>query len=138
MSNGIYVSINKNSNFKIVSGVKNHEFRNYIPKEKFDLLYVYETSPTSKLKYLVEIGKIVEYPNKLNSCGDGNTEFNEGIKSKYAYEILKVYELIIPITLNELKEKFNFMPPQAFAYGKRYPELTSNLEKSEKKLIIGG
>ena len=138
MSDGIYVSINSTAIYKILCGIKNHEFRNYLPKSRFNLLYVYETAPTSELKYVVEIGEIVEYPNKLEANGDGNLEFNYGKKAKYAYQILKVYELINPITLKNLKEKFDFMPPQAFAYGERYPELTSYIGKAEKKLIIGG
>lgn len=33
MNDGIYVSINPSPTSKIVQGVKNHEFRNYVPKK---------------------------------------------------------------------------------------------------------
>ena len=32
--NGIYVSIKQEPTSKIVQGIKNHEFRNYIPKKR--------------------------------------------------------------------------------------------------------
>ena len=137
MNNGIYVSINPVPVSKIIQGIKNHEFRNYVPKESFQFLYVYVTVPKCELKYVIEIGKIVQYPNRLEVDGDGNTEFNSGNKSKFAYPIKKVYELSNPISLKELKEKFAFVPPQAFSYSKTYPELTDYIQKAEKVVIIG-
>jgi predicted transcriptional regulator len=136
MNEGIYISINPESMNKIIKGIKNNEFRNYIPKSGFTLLYVYETAPTGKLKYVIEIGEIVSYPDKIEEEGDGNTDFNNGKKTKYAYSISKVEELVNPISLRELKEKFGFLPPQAFSYGKRYPNLTAYIEITEKKLVI--
>ncbi len=103
MNDGIYVSIKPNPISKIMKGIKNHEFRNYVPKESFKFLYVYVSAPQSELKYVIEIGKIVQYPEKVEDYGDGNLEFNKGQKSKYAYPILKVYELINPISLKILK-----------------------------------
>ena len=40
----------------------------------------------------------MKYPEKLDSDGDGNYDFNIGKKSKYAYPIIKVYELVYPIS----------------------------------------
>ena len=136
LTNGIYVSINPEPPFKIVQGTKNHEFRNYIPKKSFKFLYVYVTAPQSKLKYVIEIGDIVKFPEKLDSDGDGNHDFNLGKKSKYAYPIIKVYELVCPISLEELKKKFGFVPPQAFSYAETFTELTEYLSKAEKTIII--
>lgn len=137
MNNGIYVSIKVDPISKIVQGKKDHEFRNYIPKKEFKFLYVYVSAPKSELKYVIEVEKIVKYPENLESKGDGNQEFNEGKKSKYAYSILKVYELANPIPLKELREKFGFVPPQAFSYGETYPELTQYIKKSKKTILIG-
>ena len=135
LTKGIYVSINPEATSKIVQGIKNHEFRNYIPKKSFKFLYVYVTAPQSKLKYVMEIGDIVKYPEKLDKDGDGNLDFNIGKKSKYAYPIIKVYELAYPISLEELKNKFDFVPPQAFAYSETFSELTEHVLKAEKKLL---
>lgn len=136
LTNGIYVSINPEPTSKIVQGIKNHEFRNYIPKKSFKFLYVYVTAPQSQLKYVIEIGDIVKYPEKLESNGDGNLDFNIGKKSKYAYPIIKVYELTCPISLQELKNKFRFVPPQAFSYTETFAELTEHLSKAEKTIIV--
>ena len=59
--NGIYVSIKQEPTSKIVQGIKNHEFRNYIPKKSFKFMYVYVTAPQSQLKYVIEIGNILQY-----------------------------------------------------------------------------
>lgn len=136
MNNGIYLSIKTDPISKIVQGIKNHEFRNYVPKESFNFLYVYVSAPQSELKYVIEIGEIVKYPKKLDNHGAGNLEFNKGEKSKYAYPILKVFEVVRPIPLKELKEKFAFVPPQAFSYSKTFSELTNYIEKAEKVVII--
>lgn len=135
MENGIYVSINYKAALKIEEGFKNHEFRNYIPKQDFKKLYVYVTKPSCKLKYILEIDDIIHFPNKIAENGDGNYEFNNGEKKKYAYHISRVYKLEYPISLKELKEKYKFMPPQSFVYKNRYLSLTEYLEKAKKTLI---
>ena len=119
-----------------MQGIKNHEFRNYIPKKSFKFLYVYVTAPQSQLKYVIEIGNIVKYPKQLEIDGDGNLDFNKGKKSKYAYPIIKVYELTNPISLEELKNKFGFVPPQAFSYAETYKALTEHIVTAEKVVII--
>lgn len=135
LSNGIYVSIKQEPISKIVKGIKNHEFRNYIPKKRFKYLYVYVTAPQSQLKYVIEIGNIVKYPEQLELNGDGNLDFNQGKKSEYAYPIIGVYELTNPISLEELKKKFGFVPPQAFSYAEKYSKLTEYIVKAEKVLV---
>ena len=41
LNNGIYVSINPKPASKIVQGIKNYEFRNYIPKKSFNFNGLY-------------------------------------------------------------------------------------------------
>ena len=41
MEKGIFISIKPIHLRRIESGEKNYEFRNYIPKEKIDKLYVF-------------------------------------------------------------------------------------------------
>ncbi len=135
MNNAIFVSINPISIDKIEKKIKTYEFRNYIPKKKFNKLYVYVTSPICELKYIIQIANIISTPQKIEIGGDGNELFNDGKKSKYAYQISKVYKLTIPIKLSSLKEKFNFTPPQSYAYDEKYHDLSIFLAKSEKKLI---
>ena len=134
-NSGLYMSINPNASSKIEKEVKLYEFRNYIPKRKFDKLYVYVTSPVCELKYILLIDDIISYPNTIPENGDGNCEFNQGIKSKHAYQISKVYKLKKPILLDELKEKYGFVPPQGYAYSDRYNDLTKFIESTEKDLV---
>ena len=137
MKKAIYISIKPKFTKKIETGEKNYEFRKYIPKQEICTLYVYETVPTCKLKYIIEIGDIIEYPNKILKSGYGNEDFNNGLKkSKYAYEIKHVDILEDPVDLKTLKEKYGFMPPQSYAYEDRYTELTNDIRLAKTKRII--
>ena len=137
MKRAIYLSIKPKFTKKIETGEKNHEFRKYIPKEAIDTLFVYETVPTCQLKYIIELGKIVEYPNKINELGYGNADFNAGLKqSKYAYEIKHVDLLENPICLKELKDVYGFAPPQSYAYDDIYEKLTNDIKIAKDKRLI--
>lgn len=137
MKKGIYLSIKPEFTKKIETGEKNYEFRKYYPKQKIDILYVYETVPTCALKYIIELGDIIEYPNKISKEGYGNLEFNNGLKkSKYAYEIKHVDILERPIDLSKLRDVYNFVPPQGYAYDERYPKLTEDINNSKARRLI--
>lgn len=137
MAKGIYLSIKPEFTKKIETGQKTYEFRKYYPKEKIDILYVYETVPTCALKYIIEISDVIEYPQKIKKTGYGNKEFNAGLKkSKYAYEIKHVDILEQPIPLNVLKKEYGFTAPQSYAYDYRYSKLTEKINKIKVKRII--
>lgn len=137
MKKGIFLSIKPEFTKKIEIGEKNYEFRKYIPKEEFNILYVYETVPTCSLKYIITVDKVLEYPDRIPEKGYGNEDFNNGLKkSKYAYHILKVEKLDNPISLKELKSKFGFAAPQSYAYDTRYPELVDHINTLSKKMVI--
>ena len=137
MKKAIYLSIKPKFTRKIETGEKDHEFRKYIPKEAIDTLFVYETVPTCQLKYIIELGKIVEYPDKINELGYGNADFNAGLKqSKYAYEIKHVDLLENPICLKELRDIYGFAPPQSYAYDDRYEKLTNDIKLAKVKRLI--
>lgn len=137
MKKAIYLSIKPKFTKKIETGEKDHEFRKYIPKEAIDTLFVYETVPTCQLKYIIELGKIIKYPDKINESGYGNVDFNAGLKqSKYAYEIKHVDLLEKPICLKELKENYGFVPPQSYAYDDRYEKLTNDIKSAKVNRLI--
>ena len=137
MTKAIFISIKPQYTKKIETGEKNYEYRNYVPKEEFNKLYVYESSPTCSLKYILTIDRITKYPDKILEDGYGNLDFNNGLKkSKYAYHISKVEILENPIDLKVLKDKYGFSAPQSFAYDKRYQELSDYIDKASKKIII--
>lgn len=134
MLKAIYLSIKPQYTKLIEIGKKNYEFRNYVSKKPFDTLFVYESTPTCALKYIIEIDNIIKYPEKIKELGIGNDEFNKGFKkAKYAYKIKHIYLLDKPIKLQELKEKYNFNAPQGYAYDDKYPELTKYLLKANVK-----
>lgn len=137
MKKGIYLSIKPEFTKRIEIGEKNYEFRKYNPKEKINILYVYETVPTCALKYIIEISDIIEYPNKILKDGYGNEDFNKGLKkSKFAYEIKHVDILEYPIPLSILKEEYGFTAPQSYAYDERYNKLTEEVNKSKIRRLI--
>lgn len=137
MKRGIFLSIKPEFIKKIISGEKNYEFRKYCPKEEIDLLYVYETSPSCLLKYIITIDKIIKYPNEIDEYGYGNEDFNKGLKkSKFAYHISKVEKLESLIPLSILKKDFNFTAPQSYAYDSCYPKLVKKIENSKKRVLI--
>ena len=133
----IYLSIKPKFAKLIETGEKNYEFRKYVPKQNINTLYVYESAPTSVLKYIIELGDIFKYPEKINFNGYGNNDFNAGLKeAKFAYEIKTVYELEPSIPLSKLKEEFGFVPPQSYAYDNKYPKLTQYLAETDKRMIL--
>lgn len=135
MNTGIYVSIHPDSIKKIIEGKKTCEFRNYIPRKNFRFLYTYVTTPTCALEYIIEIDTIIKYPQKLDFEGDGNTEFNQGSKAKYAFKINRVFRLENSIPLKILKRQYAFVPPQAYCYSETYQPLTNALLMAQKTLI---
>jgi len=134
-NNIAYMSIKEIHINRIVNKQKNHEFRNYIPKNKIDKIFVYVPTPVKQLKYILEVASQVKAPQKIDEDGIGNKEFNLGSKCKYAYPINHVYEIENPIMLEELKNKFGFTAPQAFAYASKYQELTELISSSKIKLL---
>lgn len=117
---------------RIVTGVKNYEFRKYIPKKGVNRLWIYTSSPECRLEYMAVIDKIVTYPDKITEEGLGNAEFNNGGKKAiHAYHISKLYKLKEPLTLDELKKEYSFTAPQSFMYLESNEKLKKYLEMVE-------
>ncbi len=57
-------------------------------------------------------GSVPEEPE-----GIGNADFNAGLKkSKYGYPILGMYELVKPVTLQEMKSTWSLSAPMGWSY----------------------
>ena len=122
---------------RIKSGVKNHEFRKYVPSRGVDRLWIYTSSAVCALEYVADIDKIVAYPDKIAEDGYGNMEFHMGEKeATYAYHIKSLYRLKKPIHLGELREKFKFTAPQSFFYLDSNVKLKKYLESVEVERVI--
>ena len=129
MKNAVFMSIKEIHINRILSKMKNHEFRTKKPKNDFDYIIVYVPTPIKELKYVLRVKQPVASPNKISIDGYGNKEFNNTNTEKYAYPIESVYEINKPIKLDTLKQKFNFTAPQSFAYGEKYQELLEYIDK---------
>ncbi|RMF94786.1 MAG: hypothetical protein D6734_06950 [Candidatus Schekmanbacteria bacterium] len=127
----IFISLKPQFSELIRQRKKTHEFRKYRPRHEIKRLWIYVTHPVSALKYIAEVGKLVEYPTRIPEDGVGNKEFNTGLKkSKYAFPILHLYELREPIHLRRLRNEFGFAPPQSFAYIDKYESLVEYVKDS--------
>lgn len=129
MTSAVFMSIKEIHMNRILSKIKNHEFRTKKLKNEFDYIIVYVPAPIKELKYILKVKQPVASPNKISINGYGNKEFNNVSTEKYAYPIESVYEINKPIKLDILKQEFNFTAPQSFAYGEKYKELLDYIDK---------
>ncbi|KAI3335562.1 hypothetical protein F4824DRAFT_148385 [Ustulina deusta] len=127
----IMVSLHPEHIARIVDRTKNHEFRVWKMPQQVSRIWVYITRPESQLRYMCLFSE-PKTPGEIeDKKGLGNVEFNQGkMAAKFAYQILQVYELNNPVSLDEMKRKgWVAGAPQKYTY---IPlavvgELTANL-----------
>ncbi|KAI0433714.1 hypothetical protein F5Y09DRAFT_297966 [Xylaria sp. FL1042] len=127
----IMVSLHPEHISRIVNRTKNHEFRVWKIPQQVSRIWVYITKPESQLRYMCLFSEPKTPGDIEDEKGLGNVEFNQGkMAAKFAYEILQVYELNNPVSLDEMKrkgwvagapQKYTYIPPAVVG------ELTSNL-----------
>lgn len=121
----------------IKEGLKNYEFRKYIPKKGVNRLWIYTSSPICRLEYVVDIDNIITYPEHIKEKGIGNDEFNRGLKqSKHAYHIKNLYRLKAPLKLERLKSEFCFTAPQSYFYLENNQKLSEFILTQELERIF--
>ena len=124
----IIIAIHPEHVTNIVSGTKNHEFRRYLLPSTVQRLWIYETNPTSAIKYIAQVSQGKRPGELTNYRGLRNAEFNQGRLEhlvKYAYEIQALFVLERSWTLRELKDKeWLSGPPQKYCYTKTSMLLT--------------
>lgn len=126
MLNSVILSIKPFYNELILKQEKNYEFRNFKPKNLSSYFWVYESYPSKYLKYIMKISKPIEYPIIIKEKSYGVDRFNSGeMKCNYAYKIEELFEIEEPISMDVLKHRFGFTPPQAYTYLQRNMELQS-------------
>jgi len=132
----IFLSIKPMFAELIASREKTYEFRKYKPKFPVKKIWLYVTSPISELKYVAEVGEVVEYPNQIPEEGIGNADFNKGIKiSKFGFPIIHLDKLAEGIPITELKSKFNFNAPQGFIYADTFPKILDYVKNCEMRRL---
>ncbi|KAH8887549.1 hypothetical protein GQ53DRAFT_768278 [Thozetella sp. PMI_491] len=107
----------------IKKGLKNHEFRSVKIPDQVTRMWIYVTKPVMELQYLALVGQAKRPGEITNSHGEGNAAFNSGkMKAKFAHELLQVYQLNNPVSLQTLKENgwaenapssHTYLPPAA-------------------------
>ncbi len=119
----ILLSIKRDYSDKIFSGEKRFEFRRQKPRQRFEIVLVYESTPTKKIVGWFSVKKVIQgSPEELwtrykdvagikeddyfKYCGDKNVV--------YALEIDKTHRFESPIDPYILDDKFR--PPQNFTY----------------------
>ncbi|KAH8903131.1 hypothetical protein BR93DRAFT_885760 [Coniochaeta sp. PMI_546] len=113
----IIISIHPEPADLIASGRKNHEFRNYKIPNTVSRLWMYVTRPLCELRYMATIGP-AKQPGEIDEhSGIGNRDFNAQTGSKFAYELLQVYQLNNPVSLAMMKKNgWVEGPPQKYVY----------------------
>jgi type I restriction enzyme S subunit len=109
---------------EILSGRKKYEFRRSIfKKQNIEKVYIYSSSPVSKIVAAFEIGKILKGSpeNIWNLChkyaGISKNDFFDYFKNAdvaYAIEISNIDSFLNPIDPCRIIE--DFKPPQSFYY----------------------
>lgn len=112
----VYLSIKPEHISNIALRLKNHDYRRYLLPKSVQRIWFYTTAPISSIHYIARIssGRV---PGQVPEDGGiGNADFNAGKKvSKYGYEILELWELDPPISLQQAKAKgYLKAPPQRF------------------------
>lgn len=122
---------------QIFAGTKTVELRRVCPKvARGNLVLVYESSPTKKLRGAFEVsGVISKSPTALwnkvgHKSGVTRKEFFDYFKGKriaHAIVIARAWELPNPICLTTLRQRHGgFRPPQNFHYLRNNELLTSS------------
>ncbi|KAI0906138.1 hypothetical protein F4824DRAFT_364715 [Ustulina deusta] len=107
----------------IVNKTKNHEYRKYRLPDGVERLWLYETANGGGTASITHIAVIPDSVRRVpgqvptDPPGIGNDDFNAGLKqSKYGYPILELYELVQPVTMAEMKSKWNMGAPMGWRY----------------------
>lgn len=127
---------------KIVSGAKTVELRRRFPMSvpMGTTALIYATSPTRALLGIAEIGEVHRCaPEEIwkafaeRACierKDFDTYFR-GVERGYVIELKRARRLRRTLNLSELRDRFNFEPPQSFLYATPQMREALDYERSE-------
>lgn len=89
---------------RITDGACTHIFRDLRIPRQVVRVWIYTTAPVCQLEYMAAISEW-KMPGdiKTNDTGVGTVQFNANAGTKYAYELLQVYELNNPVSLQRMK-----------------------------------
>ncbi|CAG8978714.1 hypothetical protein HYALB_00004697 [Hymenoscyphus albidus] len=106
---------------EILDRTRDYLFRAWVLPSSVCRIWIYETQPTSTLKYMAELGPTKKPGEDLMSeTGKGNATFHKKSNKWRAYAISELYELADPMSLAQLRSnewlgraptKFTKVPP---------------------------
>src|ERR1700742_3873226 len=123
----VVLSIHPQYSSKIIDGSKTVELRRRFPMSapQGTIAYIYSTSPVRALVGRAEIANVVKLPvrdiwkryseSAFIEKADFKTYFS-GLDEGYAIKFANARPLKRQLELAELRERFNFEPPQSFLY----------------------
>ena len=128
----VVLSIKPQYSTKIMEGEKTVELRRRFPLSapKGAIAYIYSTTPVMAIVGTAEISEIYKLPintiwktYKKSAFIEKSTfqKYFHGLEEGFAIELANVKSLPRQLSLNELRNRFGFIPPQSFLYAK--PEL---------------
>lgn len=125
----VVLSIKPQYSVPIVDGIKTVELRRRFPVSvpKGTLAYIYTTSPTRALTGVAEIKDVLKKP--IDQIWDEYSDiayieksdfekYFSGLDAGFVIEFINARPLKRALSLSELRERFNFEPPQSFLYAK--------------------
>lgn len=112
---------------KIVQGKKTIELRRRFPMSapRGTIAYIYSTSPVRAMVGSAEIERIHKLPidqiwkkfGKMAHIDRADFDnYFSGLKEGYALKFTNARAFVRPVDLSELRERFDFEPPQSFLY----------------------
>jgi hypothetical protein len=114
----IFMSIKPEHISNIASRLKNHEYRKYRLPSSVRHIWFYTSAPISSLQYIARISNAKTPGQVPEDGGIGNEDFNAGKKeSNFGYEILALWKLEPPISLQQAKVMGYLKgPPQKYCW----------------------
>lgn len=133
----IVISIRPEYSERILEGKKTVELRRRFPADSPQnmVAYIYCTSPTMAMVGCVVVSKVIKLPineiwEKYASVAfikkEDFVKYFSGLDEGYVLELKHVKPLSRQVGLKELRERFDFTPPQSFFYAK--PKLLKALQ----------
>ncbi|KAG0641187.1 hypothetical protein HOY80DRAFT_902669 [Tuber brumale] len=96
---------------------KNYEYRKYQLKDTVTRIWLYTTTPTSAISYVMVTSGPKKPGEVRDSSGIGNDDFDNGKKvSKFGYPVLHLYKLRTPLKPEAMRKVYGVSTPQGRMY----------------------
>ena len=125
----VILSIKPQYSEPIIEGIKTVELRRRFPVSvpQGTIVYIYTTSPTRALTGVAEISTVLKQPideiwhNFSDNACINKKDFHKyfyGLESGFVIKFNNARPLRRALSLSDLRERFDFAPPQSFLYAK--------------------